>query len=360
VNLLKALSATTVASLFGAIAVIGVSSGVAAAQPSKSHYQVSSTWTNVGPTPHFSAVDNLLHKVFVSNLAAGTVTVLNEASGKVISTIQLGGTVHTVMVDQQTQRVYVTDIARGRLDVINARTNSLITEIQVGAHLHGLAISQRLHEAIVTDIYQSKVYAVNLLTNTVIDPQGLTVGANPWGVAINPITKMAYVANTGIDPYAGTSSNPQGINPAGNSVSVVNLKTMSVANTISVGPHPWNVAVDTRTGSVYVGVSASNQVAVINGSSVSQYIPVESSPHGVVLDHRNHMLFVNNSLSNTVSLISTVTNAVTQTIPVGKQPQGISVNPHTGAAYVVNQASASVTVLKPTNLKTNALTAYKS
>ncbi|MGC8465683.1 MAG: YncE family protein [Acidimicrobiales bacterium] len=343
----KVLLARATTGILGTTLIVSAASGVAHAQPVRGSYQVATTWNNVGPTPHFSGVDQRLHKVFVSNLAAGTVTVLNSQTGTPITTITLGGTVHTVVVDQQNQRVYVTDIQRGLLDVINAQTDTLITEIPVAAHLHGLAVSQRLHEAFVTDISLSKVYAIDIKTNTVIDPNGTVVGPNPWGVSVNPTTKMLYVTNTGIDPYAGTATNPQGVNPAGDSVSVIDLRTMNVVSTVTVGPHPWNVVVDRKNGMEYVGVSSANEVAVLRGNKVIKDIPVGSSPHGVVIDYRNHTLFVNNSVSNTVSAIDTTTNAVTQTIPVGNQPQGISVNQRTGVAYVVNQASATVSVLEP-------------
>ncbi len=305
-------------------------------------YQVSHTWTQVGPTPHFSGVDIRLHKVFVSNLAQGTVTVLNSRTGQRLATIQLGGVVHTVMVDQKTQRVYVTDIARGRLDVINAKTDQLLTEIPVAKHLHGLAVSQRLHEAFVTDIATSRGYVVNTRTNTVLTPQGIAVGPNPWGVAVLAKTRTLYVANTGINLF------PAAVNPAGDTVSVINLRTLTVTRTIPVGPHPWNLVANPQTGLVYVGVSAANQVAVIRGNRVIGDIPVGKSPHGMALDPKLHRLFVNDSASNAVSIIDTQTNRLAQkNLAVGRQPQGISVNPKTGRVYVVNQASQTVSVLSP-------------
>ena len=87
-------------------------------EPNTARYQVVSTFSNVGKTPHFTGVDSKLHKVFVSNLAAGTVTVLDTSSGKNIQTINLGGTLHTVMVDQDNDRVYVTDIQNNYLDQV--------------------------------------------------------------------------------------------------------------------------------------------------------------------------------------------------------------------------------------------------
>ena len=48
-----------------------------AAHLSPSTYHVAATWAPVGPTPHFPGADPKLHKLFVSNLAAGTLTVID-------------------------------------------------------------------------------------------------------------------------------------------------------------------------------------------------------------------------------------------------------------------------------------------
>ena len=185
----------------------------------------------------------------------------------------------------------------------------------------------------------SKLYVVDTKTDTVTNPAGLAVGANPWGVAVDAATRTAYVANTGVTPTGA-------LNPAGDTVSVVDLSTMAVTKTITVGPHPWNVAVDPRTKTAYVGVAGSGQVAVIRNDAVITDIAVGKSPHGVALDSKTGLLFVNNSLSDTVTILNTATNTVGATVKVGSQPQGVAVSPK-GAAYVVNQKSGSVTVLSP-------------
>ncbi len=318
--------------------------GTAAAQnipaPYKT-YQVTSTWNNVGPTPHFAGIDMRLHKLFVSNLSNGTVTVVHTTTGKPITTIKIGGTLHTVMVDQKTSTVYVTDIQQGFFDVINAKTDTLEHQIVVGGHPHGLAVSQRLHEAFVSNVSLSEIEVINLRTNRVI--KTVPVGPNPWGVSVNPVTDTIYSANTGIDPFAATASAKS--NSAGDSVTVINGKTFQVEATVPVGPHPWNVLADPVSNTIYVGVSGAAKVAVIYNNRVIKDIPVGQSPHGLALDLPKHEVFVNDSVSNQVTLINTRTNNVTQTLPVGTQPQGVAVNTHTGTAYVVNQASQTVTVL---------------
>lgn len=336
---LAALSATGLT--LTACGAAPVASHKSKSKVSLGSYSVKSTWSSVGPTPHFSAVDLKLHKVFVSNLAAGTLTVLNSKTGSKITSIKIGGVLHTVMVDAKTNMVYVTDIKGGYLDVVNAKTDSVTARIKVGSHLHGLALAPSLHQAYVTDISTSKVYIINTKTDAIMTPSGITVGPNPWGVVANPKTHEIYVANTGMNLF------PKSINPAGNSVSVVNVKTMKVTNTITVGPHPWNLVFDSKNSNLYVGVAGANEVSVINNNKVVGTIPVGKSPHGMTLDKKENALFVNNSSSNTVSVVDTATSAVAKTVAVGTQPQGISVNPKNGFVYVVNQGSQSVSVLAP-------------
>lgn len=330
----------------GMLSVPFIMDGTAAAQsipaPYKA-YQVTGTWNNVGPTPHFAGIDMRLHKLFVSNLSNGTVTVVNTTTGKPITTIKIGGTLHTVMIDQKTSTVYVTDIQQGYVDVINAKTDTLEHQIVVGGHPHGLAVSQRLHEAFVSNVSLSEVEVINLRTNKVI--KTIPVGPNPWGVSVNPVTDTIYSANTGIDPFASTPSAQTNAN--GDTVTVINGKTFQVEATVPVGPHPWNVIADPVNDTVYVGVSGAAQVAVLHNNQVIKDIPVGQSPHGMALDLPKHEIFVNDSVSDQVSLINTRTNKVTQTLRVGIQPQGVAINTHTGTAYVVNQGSQTVTVLAP-------------
>jgi YVTN family beta-propeller protein len=307
-------------------------------------YQVQHTWTDVGPTPHFAGVDMRLNKLFVSNLAHGSVTVVNAKTGQQIGTIHIGGTLHTVMVDQKTSTVYVTDIQRGLVDVINAKTDQVEKQINVGGHPHGLAVSQRLHEAFVSNIGLNSVQVINLKTNKVI--KTIPVGPNPWGVTVNPRTDTIYAANTGINPFATSKS--QQVNPNGDSITIINGKNFTVEKTLPVGPHPWNIIANPSTHTVYTGVSGANEVAMIQHQRVVKDIGVGHSPHGIALDRQTHRLFVNDSLSNEVSIINTRTNQVQQTLPTGKQPQGIAVNKHTGTVYAINQAGQSATVLEPT------------
>jgi YVTN family beta-propeller protein len=99
----------------------------------------------------------------------------------------------------------------------------------------------------------------------------ITVGTDPESVAVHPNGTLAYVANA-----------------ASGTVSVVNLQTLAVTNTLAVGVEPMAAAL---------------------------------SPNGT-------LLYVANSASNTLSVISTATNLVTATVDLssfGTAPRAIAV-----------------------------------
>ncbi len=77
----------------------------------------------------------------------------------------------------------------------------------------------------------------------------ITVGSDPWGDAVNPVTGTVYVTNSG----SGT-------------VSVISGRTHRVTGTITTGVNgPYGVAVNPRTGTVYVTNIDGGTVSVISG-----------------------------------------------------------------------------------------------
>jgi YVTN family beta-propeller protein len=76
----------------------------------------------------------------------------------------------------------------------------------------------------------------------------ITVGTDPYGVAVNPVTGTVYIANG-----SGT-------------VSVMSGRTGTVTATIPVTGHPQGIAVNPLTGTVYVANEVSGTVTVISGS----------------------------------------------------------------------------------------------
>lgn len=130
----------------------------------------------------------------------------------------------------------------------------------------------------------------------------------------------------------------------GGSVSVVDLKSAKVLDTIIIGtggavpPHcnPWEggctspgstpiqVAVDQKRHLVYVAAYAENHVTVINGRThkvVGSRIPVGSVPNGMGINEVTNKIYVGNWQDGTVSVIDGATRQVIHTLPVGSGAQ---------------------------------------
>jgi YVTN family beta-propeller protein len=197
----------------------------------------------------------------------------------------------------------------------------------------------------------------------------------PWGVAVSPDGKSAYIAvvfgppgvaglevidtatNT-VKPSLGGSPGlvPAGgqqgvaVSPDGNRIYLTNGDavtvidtTGSVTATIPVGTTPIGVAVTPDSRRVYVANQGSNNISVIDAATdaVVATIPVGNSPLGVAVTPDGRKVFVTNSGSNTVSVISTAKDKVTATVHVGKSPTsfGVFIQPARRFAGLPGKAS---------------------
>lgn len=153
----------------------------------------------------------------------------------------------------------------------------------------------------------------------------IPVGKHPQGVAVDPTTHTAYVANYG-----------------DNTLSVIDTTSRIVTGTIPVGQHPQGVAVDPTTHTVCATNNRDDTVSVVDAASrtVRATIPVGTNPWGVAVDPTTHTAYVSNNWDNSVSVIDLTTDTVVATIPVGINPYGMAVDPTTHTAYVANSDNA--------------------
>jgi YVTN family beta-propeller protein len=111
--------------------------------------------------------------------------------------------------------------------------------------------------------------------------------------------------------------------------------------TIAVGTHPWGIAADSVSRTVYVTNEVSDTVSVISEATntVIKTIAVGDAPQGVAVDPNTNTVWVDNDGSGTVSVISAATNTVIQTVPVdvngvNEGPNTIVVDAPTHTVYV--------------------------
>ena len=245
------------------------------------------TVTNVGTNPAGIAVNSGTGNEYVVNEGSNSVSVINEATSKVVSTIPVGSSPTSIALDQGSNTGYVTNKGADTVSVINLTTNAVVATV--------------------------------------------TVGNGPVGIAVNNYTDMIYVTNSS----AGT-------------VSVINGANNSVVATITVGTNPTAVAVDPLRHAVWVANQGSGTVSAINATfdDVFTVIPVGAAPDAVAVDLSTNITYVANAGSNSVSTILGETDSVATTIPVGSSPGALAVNSATDTIYVANTGSNSISTLE--------------
>ena len=173
----------------------------------------------------------------------------------------------------------------------------------------------------------------------------IRVGVFPTGIAVNSLTGTVYVGN-------GT----------GGTLSVIDGTTCNARNTVgcaqrvtalTAGTDPIGIAVDESTNTVYV-VNASGALAVVNGRRCDvanksgchlqpATVRVGALPQFVAVDEKRHTIYVANGLSNTISVIDGRSCNAATTAGCRHPRASIKAGP-APFALVVNEATSSVYV----------------
>ena len=163
----------------------------------------------------------------------------------------------------------------------------------------------------------------------------LAVGSLPWGVAINPTTRRAYVANSG----SGT-------------VSVVNMDTLLVIQTVNLGAgtEPVQLAVNRLTNRIFVALHTASQVVVINGATNAIAGTVGDIPGAfdVVVDETQNIAFATARDGGFVAAVDGVT--ITQIYALRTflpgYPYALALDPVQKRLYVVYAPNTTLVLNK--------------
>jgi YVTN family beta-propeller protein len=176
--------------------------------------------------------------------------------------------------------------------------------------------------------------------------QTVYMGKNPVAVAMDGGTERAFVVVQGSFDLHG--------NPTGNgSVRIVDARRGRVLRTVGVGLSPRAVAVDERTGRVFVTNDGERSVSVLDAYSgtVLRTVRVGFGPLAIATDDRDGRVLVANEgvtdsagdpLGNgSVSVLDARGGKVLGTVVVGMSPRAVVVDQQRGRAYVLNRVDAN-------------------
>ncbi len=163
----------------------------------------------------------------------------------------------------------------------------------------------------------------------------VTVGRQPWGVAVNPTTNKVYVANF-----------------ASGNVHVLDATTLAVLRVIPVGPQPTFVRVNESTNRVFVVTYGNNSLVILDGAT-DTIADVKSTggygAWGLAVDTLLNRVYVSNRDSGSVTTLDGSIGfevLSSQTIApcggMGTSPYGLGFNPVNAKLYIACSPSFNV------------------
>ena len=225
----------------------------------------------------------------------------------------------------------------------NEKNFTVVGAIPIGLNPIAVAIDSDLDEALVTSqgalnsagtcTGTGTVSVVNLSSIAVTNT--FSVGTCPEGVAVLPRLGLGVVANNGSD-----------------NATVVDYVNSAVTATVSVGTSPAGVAIDPDTGATIIANTGSNTISEFTigsggspGSAGS--VPVDQGPFGVSIDPIDHLLAVTATTQNTVDIVDLGTHFLTGRLNNFEDPSDATFDPVTDTFLVANSLLNDLAVVDP-------------
>jgi YVTN family beta-propeller protein len=190
-------------------------------------------------------------------------------------------------------------------------------------------------------------------SNSAIGLPASGVGDIPVFTAANT-TNSAISGTVTVTPYSGKTY-AYIANRDDDNVSVIDVSSGKVEETISVGDSPHGTAVTSDGTKVYVANYQSGTISVIDRVNKKVWdITIGGNPYALCISPDNSRVYVTMHNNNIVSVINTADNSVNPTpIIVGDRPRDIVISADGSKVYVGNLGSTTISVI---NTSTNEVT----
>ena len=235
--------------------------------------------------------------------------------------------------------------------------NSFVEHITVGVQPFGVAVSPDGTKAYVTNGGDDTVSVIRTADNTVIDTDAEAGGIN--GIAVGDIPNTVAFSPDGTKA-AVTNSGPTNVGGFRYTLSIIDTTNYNIITTITgLGDRPRGVAFSPDGTKAYVTIRNADFVRVFDTNTYNEIttIAVGNQPLAVAFSPDGTKAFVTNEDDDTVSVIDTTTYNEIATITVGIEPGAVAVSPDGNIAYVTNAQSDTVSVI---DLRANAISSDSS
>jgi YVTN family beta-propeller protein len=295
-------------------------------------------------------------RVFVTDEFGGTLTVIDEGSGEVISTLALGKRPRGLKIAPDGRTLYVAlsgspiagpgvdektlpppDKSADGIGIVDVNTLTLRTVLRGVSDPEQLAVSPD----------GKRLYVASEDTGAllVFDARGgkklgqAAVGGEPEGVAVSPDGRVVYV-----------TSEEDGL------VAAMDTHTYRVLASVSVGSRPRGLAFSPDGTKVYVTCENDGTLVILDAHKHEKIGDVHfpghnARPMGVALSRDGATIYVTTGRGKTVVAVDAATLAIKGSVEVGDRPWGIALSPDGQRLYTANGPSDDVSVIDAASLE---------
>jgi len=232
---------------------------------------------------------------------------------------------------------------------------------------HVLAVMTSATDKAGHPIGNGAVALLDTSTNAILDR--VAVGGSGNAVAVDDALHRAFVATTLLPPFVPA--------PVGTTLRVLDTRSGRLLRTIRVGNAPIAVAVDGRTGHVFVatrgltraGIPTPGRVLTLDArtGTVTHVATVGISPRTIAVATTTRRIFVVNQDSDNVSMLDARTGRLLHTTPLGHAPCDAgddspctaAVDARTGrvfvASYTANTAGSGMGTISMLDARTGVI-----
>jgi YVTN family beta-propeller protein len=163
-----------------------------------------------------------------------------------------------------------------------------------------LAINHRTNRVYVSAIDSNLVTVVNTRTLKVVDR--VKTLPEPYGIEVHPRSNRVYVGHfdrrAASEPSRGCPSCPDALLPYRTVLEVLNGETNRFLSPIYAGSFTRNLAVNPRTGRVYVANLVTRSVTIVQNGRVVERVRVGPGPRGIAVNPVTNKIYVGNAAAS--------------------------------------------------------------
>jgi YVTN family beta-propeller protein len=241
-----------------------------------------------------------------------------------------------ITFDARSHRLFVSHGTQ--VAVVSTVSDKVVGEIPKTEGVHGIAVASELGRCFVSNGRTSTVSIVDLKTLKLIDT--VSVGKNPDAILYDHFSRRVFVFN-------GRS----------NDATILDAEKGTVVATVPLGGKPEFSATDGK-GRIFVNIEDKSEIVVIDAKKMTilSRWPIKpgEEPSGLALDVEHNRLF--SVCGNKLMIVVDAENGnVITSLPIGNRVDGCAFDPGTGLAFSSNGEGTVTVVREESPLKFSVL-----